>query len=183
MGVVALKFLDYIDGMYELVSNEQNRELENRYYQICFDVVGKNIANKIQQINLVEFKELIQEGLEESLTLAENNPKIKAIYYEYDFLNLSSDFFACKDYRPISANDDDWACEWKDVIDGPDLDFFEEIYNHDRNQYDNGKEDVIEVYLIARLLSAFIEVIRKVESNIPICIAYHDQDPIMRVRE
>lgn len=42
------------------------------------------------------------------------------------------------------------------------------------------KQLVSLLYLIAKTLCSFISVRSEVQNNIPICIGFHDQDPIMR---
>lgn len=53
------------------------------------------------------------------------------------------------------------------------------MYNE--NGFDTSEKAIgITLYLIAKTLCSFISVRSEVQSNIPICIGFHDQDPIIR---
>lgn len=81
----------------------------------------------------------------------------------------------------MEENDDEWAMDWIVDIKGPDLEEFAEIY--EENGFDRSKKAIGNtLYLIVRTVLTFIKVCRNMEYQKPICIAFHDQDPIMRVR-
>ena len=39
------------------------------------------------------------------------------------------------------------------------------------------------LYLVVRTVTVFGRVVKSVKTNMPICIGFHDQDPIMRIQE
>lgn len=106
-----------------------------------------------------------------------------ALYFEYDMDNdWQSSFFICNDYTMLSEEDDDWASDWISSVKGPDLKEFAKIYAE--NGFDYNEEAIgITLYLIIKTVILFGKVAESIEINIPICIGFHDQDPIMRIRE
>ena len=110
--------------------------------------------------------------------------KAKAVYFEYDLDNLwRSGSFLCKEYKPESADDEDWACDWIKDFDGPDFPEASEIYlenGFDRTATAKGST----LYLIARTVAAFGRcVVHTAPPGLTVCIAFHDQVPIMRIAE
>ena len=81
--------------------------------------------------------------------------RANAVYFEYDLDNdWQSAFFLCEKYKPESAQDDDWACDWIENFSGPDFPEASDIYreNHfDRTPIAKGST----LYLIARTVAAF----------------------------
>ncbi|PMB03042.1 hypothetical protein CEN49_24275 [Fischerella thermalis CCMEE 5273] len=123
-----------------------------------------------------ENKVILKSVLESSLI-----KNAKAIYYEYDLDNSwSSSFFICREYYPMSMEDDDWASDWIHCVDGPSISSFSRIY---RSFDENDSSAAITLYLIARTRVAFTSAVRGFDTNIPVCMAYHDEDPIIRVIE
>ncbi|MGG3801483.1 hypothetical protein [Metabacillus fastidiosus] len=65
---------------------------------------------------------------------------------------------------------------------GPDLKEFGKIYAE--KGFDYNEEAIgITLYLIIKTVIAFGKVAESIEINIPVFIGFHDQDPIMRIRE
>lgn len=157
-------------------------QIEQKYYSLCSQLAGAEEAKKIEKINLDKLQQLLEIGLTKSIKLA-HDYSAKAIYYEYDLDNeWSSHFFICTNYHPLLEQDDDWACDWVEELKGPDIVEFAHIYSE--NGFDKTEKAVgITLYLVARTVVVFAKASRKVKSKIPICIAFHDQDPIMRIIE
>ncbi|WP_241484418.1 hypothetical protein [Bacillus clarus] len=80
-------------------------------------------------------------------------------------------------------DDDDWACEWETCLEGPSLKRFNEIYNVSGGFDETDVATGVTIFLIARTIVSFLKSISNYELNIPICIGYHDQDPIMRIKK
>ncbi|MEX0710190.1 MAG: hypothetical protein WD116_03190 [Chloroflexota bacterium] len=104
-----------------------------------------------------------------------------AVYWEVDLDNAwSSNFFICRGYRPESANDDDWAADYVDSIDGPAMAEFAAIYDPGFDRTPEAAE--VTLHLIARTLAAFGKAATKEwDSAIPLCAGYHDQHGVYRV--
>ncbi|UAT29026.1 hypothetical protein [Pseudobacillus badius] len=173
---------DYLDDIQGDIFSLDRKELEKKYFEICKHTVNKDIAQKIQQVDLnnytasliQKFQQILQHSAIKDLT---------AIYFEYDIdNNWEGTFFPCPDYISLSEEDDDWAADWIEVVDGPSLPPFSEIYD----QYGGFEEDDeagVTIYLIVRTILAFMASAQFVNTDVPVCIAYHDQDPIIRIKE
>ncbi|WP_155008755.1 hypothetical protein [Priestia megaterium] len=173
---------DYLDDIQTDIFSLEIKEIEKKYFKICKQTANKEIAKKIQQINLDDYINSLKEKIQHIL-LHSDIQDIQAIYFEYDMdNNWEGAFFLCPEYIPLKEEDDDWASEWTEVIEGPALPEFNEIYS----QYDGFEEDSeagIVIYLIARTILAFITSMGSFNTSLPVCIAYHDQDPIIRIKK
>ncbi|MFU1994063.1 hypothetical protein [Priestia megaterium] len=157
-------------------------EIEAKYYELCSTVVEGDAAKRIRNINLDTFQTQLKSSLEEALYIA-NEQSGKAIYFEYDMENYwESAFFVCDEYSRLSEEDDNWASDWIEEIEGPSHKEFAQIYQ------ENGfnateKAKAITLFLIVRTLVAFWIVANSIKVDIPLCIGFHAQDPIMRIKE
>lgn len=175
-----MRIYSYLEEMQSDLFIGNLEEMERKYYDLCSQLAGNSMANRVQKINLDEYQKELERGITEALEVAECN-FAKAIYFEYDLDNeWHSHFFICDQYNQLEDQDDDWACDWSDYLEGPTLPEFAEIYSE--NGFDTTEIAMgITLYLVARTVVAFAKACRKVESKVPICIGFHDQDPIMRV--
>ncbi|MFT9846038.1 hypothetical protein [Aneurinibacillus sp. REN35] len=175
-----MDIFEHLDDMQQHLFTRSSTEIEQKYHNLCSQLADEKTAKEIHTINLNEYQKELEKGLVASIILAENNAA-KAIYFEYDLdNNWDSHFFICDNYNPPEDQDDDWACDWSNSIDGPILIKFAEIYSE--NGFDSSEKAMgITLYLLARTIVAFANACKKADSKIPICIAFHDQDPIMRI--
>jgi len=169
----------YLEEMQEDVFSLAVEQIEAKYFEICSMLASAEYAERIKAIDLESYKESIRVGLDAAVEMA-TNEESKAIYFEYDLDNeWDSQFYICEEYIPLEEEDDDWASEWTYNIEGPGSVELADMYNG--NGFDTSEKAVgITLYLIAKTLCNFISVRSEVQSNIPICIGFHDQDPIMR---
>ncbi|EJQ97302.1 hypothetical protein [Bacillus cereus] len=174
-----MDIFQYLEGMQGDVFSLSVSQIESKYYDICSTLASSEDAERIKLIALDSYKESMRIGLKEALKVAESE-EAKAIYFEYDLDNeWDSQFYICDDYMFLEVEDDDWASDWTDEIEGPSLGELADIYGE--NGFDSDKRAVgITLYLIARTVCSFISACSGVQSSIPICIGFHDQDPIMR---
>jgi hypothetical protein len=179
--VCNLDIFTYLEEMQRDILKLDLSTFERKYYEICLEKSGKDEAMTIQKVNIDEYRESIENGISQSLKLAAKS-SAKVIYFEYDMDNgWSSNFFICDEYKEPFEEDDEWACDWIEEVDGGSLEEFSEIYLE--NGFNSTNKSLGNtLYLIARTVCLFSDVIHKIETNIPICIAFHDQDPIMRVK-
>ncbi|MBJ7950017.1 hypothetical protein [Bacillus cereus group sp. N24] len=175
-----MEIYDYLDQMQAELLKHSWLEIEEKYYELCSKLVGKEQAKRIQNINLDLFQSKLKDAFSTSLHIANQN-SAEAIYFEYDMDNdWNSTFFICDEYTKLSEEDDDWASDWISEVEGPDLKEFAQIYNE--NRFDNNEKALgTTLYLIARTVVTFKKIIATI--HIPICIGFHDQDPIMRIQE
>ncbi|WP_338754360.1 hypothetical protein [Bacillus sp. FJAT-52991] len=173
---------DYLDDIQYDIFSLDSKALEKKYFEICKHTVNKDIAKKIQQVDLNNYIASLTEKFQQTLQHSDIK-NIKAIYFEYDIDNKwEGTFFLCPEYISLSEEDDDWASDWIEVIDGSSLPEFSEIYD----QYGGFEEDDeagVTIYLIVRTILAFMASVQFFNTDIPVCIAYHDQDPIIRIKE
>jgi len=174
-----LDIFQYLEEMQEDVFSLSVSQIESKYYDVCRTLASSEDAEHIKLIPLDLYKESMRIGLKEALEIAESE-EAKAIYFEYDLDNeWDSQFYVCDDYIPLEEEDDDWASDWTDEVEGPSLGELADIYGE--NGFDSDKKAVgITLYLIARTVCSFISACGGLQSNIPICIGFHDQEPIMR---
>ncbi|MDQ0418685.1 hypothetical protein J2Z48_002888 [Croceifilum oryzae] len=156
------------------------QQVECKYYDLCVDFASKEDAERIKAMNLETYKGELETSLLQAMKLSKKK-QARAIYYEYDLdNNWDSHFFLCSDYRPLAEQDDDWACDWEDVVKGPYLPEFARIYSE--NGFDSSRKAIgITLYLIARTVCAFASVCYGTDRSVPLCIGFHDQDPIVRI--
>ncbi|HDR4560250.1 hypothetical protein COE58_23525 [Bacillus cereus] len=169
----------YLEEMQEDIFSLSVEQIEVKYYSICSTLASGAHAERIKMIQLDSYEESMRIGLRETLEIAESE-EVKAIYFEYDLDNeWNSQFYICEEYVPLEEEDDDWASEWAYDIEGPKSVELAGVYAE--NGFDTSEKAVgITLYLIARTVCSFISACSEVRSNIPICIGFHDQDPIMR---
>ncbi|MGG0152809.1 hypothetical protein [Bacillus mycoides] len=174
-----MDIFQYLEEMQEDVFSLAVEQIEGKYYDICSTLVSSAHAERIKLIPLDSYKESMRIGLKEALEIAESE-EAKAIYFEYDLDNeWDSHFYICEEYFSLEEEDDDWASEWTYDIEGPKSIELADMYTE--NGFDTNEKAIgITLYLIARTVRGFMSVCSEVQSNIPICIGFHDQDPIIR---
>ncbi|WP_058486551.1 hypothetical protein [Defluviitalea phaphyphila] len=177
-----MEIFQYLEEMQNELFEGDLEKIEEKYSSLCLKLAGKEQVEKIRSVNLEAFEQGLKEGLIQSIDIANQN-SAKAIYYEYDLDNeWNSGFFICEEYNSLEEEDDDWACDWNEVIDGPDLKSYGDIYLE--NGFDSTDKAIgSTLYLVARTVCVFAKVVSEIANTvkIPICIAFHDQDPIMRI--
>jgi hypothetical protein len=159
--------------------------LEKEFCDIAQELSGPNIARLIMSINMTRYSnslsKLLRKGIQEALKQA-----AEAIYFEYDIdNNWSSNLFIHAVYKPEYRMDDDWACDWIDSLKGPSFPLFTQIYRmYGGFHVENDNEVGTTFYLLARTIAAFGKAAEKISSSdLAICIGYHDQTIVTRIRE
>ncbi|MFB8427074.1 hypothetical protein ACFC4S_34595 [Priestia megaterium] len=177
-----MNIFDCLDELQAELFEKSYEEMEAKYYELCSTNVESNEAERIHNINLDTFQMKVKISLEEAVHIV-NEQSAKAIYFEYDMDNgWESTFFICNGYSSLIEEDDDWASDWIDEIEGPSNKEFAQIYQE--NGFDaTEKARVITIFLIVRTLVAFTKAVKNIKVDIPLCIGFHDQDPIMRIKE
>jgi uncharacterized protein YndB with AHSA1/START domain len=174
---------DYLDELQTDLHEKSLDEIEEKYYKICAKLAGAGSANKIQQIDVSDYINELKSGLEKASSSAKTYPSSKAIFFQYDLDNhWESRFFICNQYNEIEDGDEDWACDWDIDFEGPSFKPFSEIY--EMNGFDEDQEAIgSTVYLVARTVISFLRAYEGLseKSTIPVCIAFHDQEPIYRI--
>jgi len=174
-----LDIFQYLDEMQEDIFSLAVGQIEVKYYDMCSMLASGMHAERIKLIPLDTYEESMRIGVREALEVVECE-EAKAIYFEYNLDNeWDSQFYICEEYVPLEEEDDDWASEWTYNIEGPRSVELADMYAE--NGFDTNEKAIgITLYLIARTVCSFMSVCSEVKSNIPICIGFHDQDPIIR---
>lgn len=140
------------------------------------------VAERISKLAFDKY----EKRLEKSFIKAARAEAIQALalYFEYDLdNNWSSNFYVCDLYNS-EEDDDDWAADWYDdeVIEGPSFAATQAVYQSGFD--DTPKALGTTLYMVARTVAAFGRCFDKHATPGPaICIAFHDQTPIMRLSE
>lgn len=173
---------EHIEAMNAFIMSRKWDELENEFRHVAENLAGLGKAQAIAEVNLSRYQELIGIGLDKAVIKARQNGA-KAIYFEYDLDNgWSSNFFICPTYNPASEGDEDWACDWSGEVRGPSNDALAQLYipGFDKPQEAKGST----LYLVARTIAAFGRCATKYDAeNFAICIGFHDQTPVMRIKD
>ena len=175
-----MDIFDYLEEMQVELFQKSFEEIEDKYYRLCSTIAGDNVAERIRNVNLDIFQTTLKSSLQKALYI-ENKQSIEAIYFEYDMDNeWESTFFICDEYSSLSEEDDDWASEWIAEIEGPINREFAQIYQE--NGFDaTEKAKAVTLFLVIRTVTALGTVAQGMKVNVPLCIGFHDQDPIMRI--
>lgn len=184
MGGKKLNIFEYLDELQIDLKEKNLEEMEKKYFNICYELAGTERANKIKQVDLNMYLKELKMGLKQSITLAKEQ-SAKSIYFEYDLdNNWDSAFFICEQYNPLEDEDDEWASDWTMDFEGPMLEQFGDIYKLDG--FDKSDTAIgSTIYLVARTVFTYAKAYEALfdESSIAVCIAFHDQDPIIRLTE
>jgi len=167
---------DFLDMLQEQLQTLSLSEIEKYYDALCRILAEEAVANLIKELSLDEYQAQLAQGLKESAeqVLAGIGT---AIYFEYDMDdNWRGSFYLCTEYVP---GEDDWACEWEEVVEGPSLKEFGALimqHGFDKNDTSIG----VTMYLVARTVCTFVKAVDSVKEakSIPLAIAFHDQDSI-----
>jgi hypothetical protein len=174
---------EHLASMKPVIARRDWDGLEASYRKCCMDFADEAQASKIAALNFASYQAALDGWFAEAIRQA-REANAKALYFEYDLENnWQSRFFLCGEYNAEELGDDDWACDWLADIEGPDFPAACEIYlenNFDRTPLAKGST----LYLVARTVAALGRCVdNHLSGEIAVCIAYHDQDPIMRLRE
>jgi hypothetical protein len=172
-----------IEKMIPFIRARDWEGLESAYNQIACRLAGEMQAVRISAVALADYQKTLSKKLKLAVKKAKAL-KAKAIYFEYDLDNdWESEFFICPDYYSQRAGDDDWICDWMEDFSGPNLPAFCAIYQkHGFDKDDTATGSTC--YLVARTVAIFGRCLEEIKTDgVAVCIAFHDQDPVMRIRE
>lgn len=161
------------DGMQETV---QHYSLLCQRHSDQWEPIATTEINK-------DYLDRLFEAYCEAFKLAEGSDAA-AIYFEYDMDNQwDANFFVCESYAPPEEEDDDWACDYVEAIPAPGIGSFATIYQELDGFCTDDSSTTATLFMIARTAEALSAVVdRKPAEQRAICIGFHDQDPIHRLR-
>ena len=155
---------------------------DDHYFAQC-SAHAPELATEIRRADLNLYLDTVSEAFDKSLPIALER-EFAAIYFEYDLDNdWESNIFLCPEYKPIESDDDDWACDFElDLPAGSQSDFAN-IYATTDNFCQTDAATDTTLFLIARTAILLNNVIANRDLGpINICIGFHDQNPIHRLR-
>jgi hypothetical protein len=173
---------DQLEEMRGYIARGDWDGLENNARKRAEKLAGKEAASKIAAVDLAAYSEQLEDAMKDVFESAEEQ-EAAAVYFEYDMdHDWSSTFYVCMDYLPEDEEDDDWAREGEEEMDGPECPelaaFFEAEFDS------SNKERGINGYLIARTVATFGRCAETMpDGDFAVCIGYHDQDHLTRIRE
>lgn len=179
-----MKIYDYLDQIYEDLKENEWDSVEAKYRELALKFSGEKVTKRIGQIDLSEFQKSLYESLMESLDIAVTI-SAQAIYFEYDIENgWKGHFLICPEYYPESEEDEDWASEWEEEVEAPELTEFAKIYHEYGGYNDDDSRVGTTLYLITRLVCTFGRCVDGLTRNHKaICIGFPEQYPLWRIVE
>ncbi|HXG66110.1 MAG TPA: hypothetical protein VNO70_13500 [Blastocatellia bacterium] len=180
-----MKIFGYLDQMLPYIAEANWSGLEIKYHAVAAKLAGKEQAERIAKVDFSRYQTNLQKALAKAIRGANQSVNTKALYFEYDLdNNWQSEFFLCTSYDSESIGND-WACDWEAAIEGPDFPLLTKIYNTAEGTFDaSNLARGVTLYLIARTVATFGRCAdQHPDFKLPICIGFHDQDPIMRIRD
>ncbi len=177
-----MRIEDQLEEMRGYIARNDWDGLENTARKRAEKLAGKEIATKIAAVDLSAYSEQLEDAMKDIFESAEDQDAA-AVYFEYDMEHQwSSTFFVCPDYSPEDEEDDDWAADADEELEGPEC---AELAEHFDSEFDaTPKERGINGYLIARTIAAFGRCVETMpDGEFAVCIGYHDQDRVTRIRE
>ncbi len=182
-----MDIFELIQDMEQHIILRDWNKLESQYKEVCIKLAGTEQTQLITRIDTSMYMNELYARIQIAVDKAIKS-KAKAIYFEYNMDNLwIGNYFICKRYSPRVEEDDSWACDWVDDVDGPDMYEFATVYGE--NRFDSSDISTgSTVYLIARTVACFGRSIDKLLEqakldNLAVCIGFHEQNTVFRVVE
>jgi hypothetical protein len=147
----------------------------------CTDHSGETVARRIALVDLRGYVEQLEVAAERSARLA-GVGEVQAVCFRYDPRDRWRGLFvACRSYAPRSAGDDRWLRDWTQVVRGPTLPIFAELYLPDYQSAPQAAGRM--VYLVARTVESLARATRRWPQELPLCAGFPDQVLVTRIRE
>ncbi len=160
-------------------SRQQWDELESHFHEVCRDLAGVRSATRIAGISTKAYEGALRRAAKKASVQAEKFGS-QGVYFEFDLDNgWESSFFLCADYDP---DDEEWTLEDEHVCKGPRFAQFAQLYD---SRFDDTKcARGVNAYLVARTVAIFGRITAEVSwGHAALCMAFHDQSPIICVRQ
>ena len=174
----------HLDEMADVALEGDPEWLERHFTDVAVAMAGSELAERIGSVPVDAYENALRTGLAQSLALGARE-QAAAVYFEYDLDNAwQGHFFICREYEPAAVGDNDWASEWLAVVDGPPLPAFAAIFAEGGFAASEAAAGST-LLLVARTVAAFMRALASAGEHfgLAVCLAFHDQDPILRLRE
>ncbi len=177
-----MRIEDQLEEMRSYIANNDWDGLEKNARKRAEKLAGKELAAAVAKVDLSKYTEQLEDVMKDAFESAEQQ-EASAVYFEYDMDNQwSGTFFVCPDYSPEDDEDDDWAADYDEEFEGPENADLTELYESGFDTDD--RERGLNGYLIARTVATFGRCVEEMpDSEFAVCIGFHDQDLVTRIRE
>jgi hypothetical protein len=177
-----VRIKELLDDMKTYIAAGDWEGLEKHARKRCEKLTGKTQAAQIAELDMSAYVEHLEDTTREVFESAEEH-EAAAIVYEFEMENnWAGTFVICPEYTPEEDEDDDWANDCDEEIDGPECPELAEFYEEGFDSTD--AEIGVNAYLIARTVAAFGKCVETMpDSEFAVCIGYNDQELFTRIRE
>lgn len=184
-----LHVAETLERMEPDVSAGRWDRVETSGREACLRLAGPAAVKQIDAVSLRGYQSELRTGLERAVKSAREVGAI-AIYFEYDLDNdWEGQFFLCGEYVPqleleTADGGEDWASDWLEALPGPSQGELARVYASQGGFAETPEQAGRTAFLVARTVATFGRAAEGLDTQrLALCVAYHDQSGIMRIRE
>jgi hypothetical protein len=172
-----------LDALESDLSSLGGAAVDAKYKELAAQAVGAEVASAIAALPTDADREALRAVLLDALERA-HRAGAAVVNVEYDLAQQWAVWlFVCHEYAAVEEGDESWAQEYAEELRGPTLDDFANLHQAHGAFADSPRLPAT-LYLIARLSVTLQELASSAPyPRIGICLGYHQQDPIWRLRE
>jgi len=184
-----LQMAEFLERMELDVRAGRWNRVEAQGRDACVRLTGAAAAKEIEVVSLSRYEGQLRSGLKRAVTRAAKLGAL-AVYFEYDLDNgWDGNFFLCREYVPQAGVEEadqgeDWASDWIEHVAGPAQPKLAAIYAGQGGFAETPEQVGRTAFLVARTVATFGKATEGLETQgIAVCLAFHDAEPIFRIRE
>ena len=180
-----MMIFDLLDELKQGLRELEPDQLEQKYRALAEEEAGPKVAKLIADAGVSDYESELADGLAQAMEAADESG-CEAILFEYD---MDGDwdgwFYVCPDYEPESADDEDWADEREEQVEGPSHAAFARAFaKHGGLDEDDDAKSAATLHLIARTMACLMRAIAIARPDgLAVCARFEGQDDIWRLRE
>jgi len=183
------RMAEFLESMEPHVRDRRWDRVETHGRDSCVRLAGAAAAKEIEAVSLSRYEGQLRSGLKRAVKRAAKLGAL-AVYFEYDLDNRwDGNFFLCRDYVPQAEVEEadqgeNWASDWIEHVAGPAQPKLAAIYVAQGGYAETPEQVGRTAFLVARTVAAFGRAIEGLDTQgLAVCLAYHDQEDILRIRE
>ncbi|MCI0571115.1 MAG: hypothetical protein L0Y66_10205 [Myxococcaceae bacterium] len=172
-----------LDRLLPLVRARRWVEVERSAREMCALLAGRECAESIAAVDTARYEADLRRSARDA---AESCPAdAEVVYFEFDPDDAwEGTFFICPEYCREEEREDEWVCGWLHHVPGPEFEPFARLYVEHGCYKRGSAASGAALYLIIRTLCACGRAVEDVDFGPrPVCIAFHDADEVLHVRE
>jgi hypothetical protein len=184
-----LEVAELLEGLEPAVRAGRWDRVEAQGRDACVRLAGAAAGTEIEAVSLNRYEGQLRSGLKRAANRAAKLGAL-AVYFEYDLDNgWDGNFFLCREYVPQSGVEDadegeDWASDWIEDVAGPGQPKLAAIYAAQGGFAETPEQVGRTAFLVARTVAAFGRATEELDTQgLAVCLAFHDGEPIFRIRE